>query len=218
MNSETISEPFVIVTHRRRSIKERRQDNNSLTHSIRFPSSSSSNTNNKRFISLISQNSTPHSIVRNNLSNNKSISSSIKKHEIKGSIPSESVHSSFLPSEEVSTSSSTNTNSNHEQPLEKQQLSPHLSSHSSSSSLSSLLKRQSKPPPVVFLNKSIDIELNDVSFGFDLDSTTLSKALDDNNNNNNNQPSPPPTTTTTELHIDTTDPSTISIGRNYAIK
>lgn len=72
-----------------------------------------------------------------------------------------------------------------DQSLEKQQTSPRLSSHSSSSSLSSLLKRQSKAPPVVFLNKSVDIELNDVSFGFDLDSTTLDKSSDEINNNNN---------------------------------
>jgi hypothetical protein len=55
-----------------------------------------------------------------------------------------------------------------------EQSSPRLSSHSSSSSLSSLLKRQSKAPPVVFLNKSIDIELNDVSFGFDLENPPIS--------------------------------------------
>ena len=180
-----------------------------MTRSIRFPSTlppSSSSANDKRFISLMSQNKTAHSIVRKNLSSNKSISSSIDKDETKNLIPSEHVYPSFLPTEEIS-SSAANTNSNHEQPIAKQQ----LSSHSSSSSLSSLLKRQSKPPPVVFLNKSIDIELNDVSFGFDLDSITLSKASDDDNNNiNNNDQSP---LTTIELNIDTTEPSTSPSAR-----
>ena len=77
-----------------------------------------------------------------------------------------------VPSQSIPPSTSSIVNPTTEPTSEKAQTSPRLSSHSSSSSLSSLLKRQGKPPPVVFLNKSIDVELNDVSFGFDLDLPT----------------------------------------------
>lgn len=77
-----------------------------------------------------------------------------------------------VPSQSIPPSTPSVVNPNTEPTSEKAQTSPRLSSHSSSSSLSSLLKRQGKPPPVVFLNKSIDVELNDVSFGFDLDLPT----------------------------------------------
>jgi hypothetical protein len=173
LNSEIISEPFVTVTHRRRSIKERRQDNhNTVSRSSRIPpppSSSSSNTNYKRRIPSTLQNGT----IRPKIPN-KPTNSSIKKEE--------NIYTS-IPSESASPPTSSIVNPIPEQPSEKQQSSTRLSSHSSSSSLSSLLKKQSKPPPVVFLNKSLDIELNDVSFGFDLDSITLNKTSDDDLNN-----------------------------------
>jgi hypothetical protein len=181
LNSEIISEPFVTVTHRRRPVKERRQDNYSSSRSARFPppSSSSSTTNDKRRIPSTAQNGIIRpTTTRNILSNTKPIKSPVIKEEKTNSRPPESTRSPSSPSVEPS---STTVNPINEQILEKQQSSPRLSSHSSSSSLSSLLKRTPKPPPVVFLNKSIDIELNDVSFGFDLDSTTLSKSPDDIN-------------------------------------
>jgi hypothetical protein len=172
LNSEIISEPFVTVTHRRRLIKERRQDNNLVSRSSHFPPppSSSSNKNDKHRVPSTLKNGN----IRPTL-HNKSKNSSIKKEENNNSIPSESIPP---PS-----SSSSIVNPINDQSLEKQQSSTRLSSHSSSSSLSSLLKRQSKLPPVVFLNKSIDIELNDVSFGFDLDSIPLNQSSDDINNN-----------------------------------
>ncbi|CAF3485326.1 unnamed protein product [Rotaria sordida] len=200
LNSEIISEPFVTVKNRRRLIKERRQDNNLLTRSTHFlPPSTSSKTYDKRRISSTTKNGIIRPILRNNLPNTKVNIASITKEEINNRISSEPVRS-VPPLSDEQLSSTSIVNSTNEQNIEKQQISPRLSSHSSSSSLSSLLKRQSKPPPVVFLNKSIDIELNDVSFGFELDSTTLTKSSDDNNIDTNNQLS---IITTTEPDIDT---------------
>jgi hypothetical protein len=151
-NSEIISEPFVTVTHRRRSIKERRQDiqnnnnnnNNSSSRTSRFPD--------KRHYQPIQ-----NGIVRPTISNIKpSISTTTTKEEPTTITSPPSI-------------SQTSTSVSNQVP---EQSSPRLSSQSSSSSLSSSLKRQSKAPPVVFLNKSIDVELNDVSFGFDVDNST----------------------------------------------
>jgi hypothetical protein len=180
LNSEIISEPFVTVTHRRRIVKERRQDNNNpISRSSRVPppssSSSTSNTNDKRRVPSTLQNGNVRSTIHQKYTN-----SSVTKEENTNPISSEPVPPPPPPSSIV--------NPVNDQSLEKQQSSPRLSSHSSSSSLSSLLKRQSKAPPVVFMNKSIDVELNDVSFGFDLDSidsTTLNNLSDEINNNNN---------------------------------
>jgi hypothetical protein len=178
LTNEIVSEPFVTVTHRRRLVKERRQDNPPVSRSPRFPppppqtSSSLSNTNDKRRVPSTSQNG----VVRPTIPNKSDSSPIIKEENHQNNhnpIPLESMPPS-------SSSSSSIVNPVTEQSLEKQQSSPRLSSHSSSSSLSSLLKRQNKPP-VVFLNKSIDIELNDVSFGFDLDSNTLDQTSADIN-------------------------------------
>ncbi|CAF1007234.1 unnamed protein product [Adineta steineri] len=217
LNSEIISEPFVTVTHRRRLTKERRQDNNSTLRSSRIPpppSSSSSNINDKRRILPTSHNGIQRPIIRNHFSNNKPVNSSIpvedntskQNNNNNNSIHSESIsNQSSIQTEQSSSSIVVNPINDHS--IEKQQLSPRLSSHSSSSSLSSLIKRQSKPPPVVFLNKSIDIELNDVSFGFDLDTTTLNKSSDEiNDNNNNNNKS-----LTNENDLESINPSVESI-------
>ncbi|CAF4083051.1 unnamed protein product [Rotaria magnacalcarata] len=194
LNSEIISEPFVTVKNRRRLIKERRQDNNVSTRAtLFFPSSTSSKTNEKRRIPSSMNNGFARPIAGNNLSNNKPNISPIKKEEVNNQIPSKPVRNVPLPSEEPS-SSSPNVNSTTEK-------SQQLSSRSSSSSLSSLLKRQSKQPPVIFLNKSIDIELNDVSFGFEIDSATLNKSSDEDNNNQ---------ATTTEVDVNATNTSTSS--------
>lgn len=118
-----------------------------------------SNVNEKRRMTSTGQNNHARSIPLN-----KSITSPVTKEEQDQNnhpVPSQSIPPSTLTSSVV--------NPITEPISEKAQVSPRLSSHSSSSSLSSLLKRQGKPPPVVFLNKSIDVELNDVSFGFDLD-------------------------------------------------
>ncbi|CAF3563913.1 unnamed protein product [Adineta steineri] len=216
LNSEIISEPFVTVTHRRRLTKDRRQDNNSTLRSSRIPpppSSSSSNINDKRRILPTSHNGIQRPIIRNHFSNNKPVNSSIpveentsKQNNNNNSTHSESIsNQSSIQAEQSSSSTVVNPINDHS--IEKQQLSPRLSSHSSSSSLSSLIKRQSKPPPVVFLNKSIDIELNDVSFGFDLDTTTLNKSSDEiNDNNNNNNKS-----LTNENDLESINPSVESI-------
>ncbi|CAM4897640.1 unnamed protein product [Rotaria socialis] len=191
LNSEIISEPFVTVKNRRRLIKERRQDNNVSARATHFlPSSTSVKTNEKRRIPSSMKNGFTRPIAGNNLSNNKPNISPIKKEEVNNQIPSEPVRNVPLRSEEPS-SSSPNVNSTTEKPQQ-------LSSRSSSSSLSSLLKRQSKQPPVIFLNKSIDIELNDVSFGFDIDSTTLNKSSDEDNNNQ---------AITTKVDVDATNTS-----------
>ncbi|CAF3030790.1 unnamed protein product [Rotaria sp. Silwood2] len=84
-----------------------------------------------------------------------------------------------------------------------EQSSPRLSSHSSSSSLPSLIKRQSKPPPVVFLNKSIDIELNDVSFGFDVENPTSDKPL---------TPTPSPVPIEKEIEIESNTLSSLQLN------
>ncbi|CAF2735418.1 unnamed protein product [Rotaria sp. Silwood2] len=201
LNSEIISEPFVTVKNRRRLIKERRQDNNLLTRSTHFlPPSTSSKTHDKRRILSTTKNGIIRPIIRNNLPNAKFNSSSITKEEITNNrISSEPIRPVPPPPSDEPLPSSSIVNSTNEQTIEKQQISPRLSSHSSSSSLSSLLKRQSKLPPVIFLNKSNDIELNDVSFGFELDSTTLNKSSDDTNTNNQ------PLSTTTEPDIDTSN-------------
>ncbi|CAF1531426.1 unnamed protein product, partial [Adineta steineri] len=217
LNSEIISEPFVTVTHRRRLTKERRQDNNSTLRSSRIPpppSSSSSNINDKRRILPTSHNGIQRPIIRNHFSNNRPVNSSIPVEENtskqnnnnNNSTHSESIsNQSSIQTEQSSSSTVVNPINDHS--IEKQQLSPRLSSHSSSSSLSSLIKRQSKPPPVVFLNKSIDIELNDVSFGFDLDTTALNKSSDEiNDNNNNNNKS-----LTNENDLESINPSVESI-------
>ncbi len=166
------------------------------------PSSSTSNTNDKRRVPSKLQNGN----IRRTM-HNKSNNSSITKEENTNSISLESVPAPPPPPPPLPPSSSI-VNPINDQSLEKQQSSPRLSSHSSSSSLSSSLKRQSKPPPVVFLNKSIDIELNDVSFGFDIDSTTLNKSLDDINDDNNNK------SLTIEEDIDITNTSSEPIQSN----
>ncbi|CAF3420665.1 unnamed protein product [Rotaria socialis] len=175
-NSEIISEPFVTVTHRRRIIKERRQDNNSLisSRSSRLPISS--NTNDKRRFQPSTQNGIARPNIRNSLSNIKPFISTTTKEEnkiVNSSSPPLSSQAVSQTSVQplTSTQPPTSSVSNHV----TEQSSPRLSSHSSSSSLPSLVKRQSKPPPVVFLNKSIDIELNDVSFGFDVENSTSDK-------------------------------------------
>jgi hypothetical protein len=96
-----------------------------------------------------------------------------------------------------------------------EQSSPRLSSQSSSSSLSSSLKRQSKAPPVVFLNKSIDIELNDVSFGFDVENSTAEEPPTPLS-----PPSPPQSTpldpsTEKEVNPLSSPPSSSSSRRSY---
>ena len=179
-NSEIVSEPFVTVTHRRRVIKERRQEPQPVPRFSRLPPPMSSNINVKRRIPSTTQNG----IGRSTTSNKSDHSSIIKEENDRkpNLIPSESTPPPPPPPPPPLSSSSSIVNPVIEQSLEKQQTSPHLSSHSSSSSLSSSLKRQAKIPPVVFLNKSIDIELNDVSFGFDLDSTTFDQPSPDSNN------------------------------------
>ncbi|CAF3831561.1 unnamed protein product [Rotaria sordida] len=190
LNSEIISEPFVTVTHRRRLTKERRQDNNSLlSKSSRLPLSSNINDKRRFQSSTSTQNGIIRSTIRNSLSNIKPFISTTKEehtNRISSSPPPSSqaisqtsVQPTSIPPPQSQppppppTSSSSSSISNHV----IEQSSPRLSSHSSSSSLPSLLKRQSKAPPVVFLNKSIDIELNDVSFGFDVENPITDKPL-----------------------------------------
>lgn len=206
MNSEFISEPFVTVKNRRRLPKERRQDNNLPTRSTNIPPlTTSSKLNDKKRIPSNTKNGFSRPITRNNTSTNKINPSSIAKEQVNNQIFAEPVRTVPPPSDESSNTTSA-VHSNPEQPVEKQQLSPRLSSHSSSSSLSSLLKRQGKPSAVVFVNKSIDVELKDVSFGFGLDSIPSNKSHgDDINNNIQNQ-----TETTTELDVDTGNISTSS--------
>lgn len=165
-NSEITSEPFVTVTHRRRPIKERRPDNtnnNNSFRTLRF-------TEKRRFQPPIQ-----NGMVRSTISTTKPSVSITTKEDDPDPTP---------PPPPVSQTTTTTSGSNHA----PEQLSPRLSSHSSSSSLSSLLKRQSKAPPVVFLNKSVDVELNDVSFGFDMDNPTSEKS-----------PTPPPVSSSEPL-------------------
>jgi hypothetical protein len=184
-NSEIISEPFVTVTHRRRSIKERRNNNSSSSsRTFHFPDK-------PRFQSI--QNGILRPTIQNSLSNIKPFVSTTTKDENTNITspparppPSSISQTSVLPSTSV-----------------PEQSSPRLSSHSSSSSLSSSLKRQSKAPPVVFLNKSIDIELNDVSFGFDIENPTSDKP-----------PTPPPAPTSEPLLEKEVNPSSSS-RRSY---
>jgi len=161
-NSEIVSEPFVTVTHRRRSIKERRQETNHT------------NTNHRtaRFSDKRRFQPTQNGLNRSTTSNSKSSIPITKEEDQTTSVslppPPPSAVSTEIPAAippiPLPPPSSSSIS---------EQTSPRLSSHSSSSSLSSLLKRQSKvAPPVVFLNKSIDIELNDVSFGFDMETST----------------------------------------------
>ncbi|CAF0945210.1 unnamed protein product [Rotaria sordida] len=189
LNSEIISEPFVTVTHRRRLTKERRQDNNSLlSKSSRLPLSSNINDKRRFQSSTSTQNGIIRSTIRNSLSNIKPFISTTKEehtNRISSSPPPSSqaisqtsVQPTSIPPPQSQPpppppTSSSSSMSNHV----IEQSSPRLSSHSSSSSLPSLLKRQSKAPPVVFLNKSIDIELNDVSFGFDVENPITDKPL-----------------------------------------
>ncbi|CAF1236964.1 unnamed protein product [Adineta ricciae] len=192
-NSEPISEPFVTVTHRRRLLKERRQDNNSSSiRSSGLPlqpvapsqfSSFSNNNSDKRRISCAKHNGTQRTAAQSNHSNNKSIntSTSIEENKNNNNIGNINAVLSEPASQQSPSLSSLTSNPVPESTSEKRQSSPRLSSQSSSSSLSSLIKRPSKPPPVVFLNKSAGVELNDVSFGFDLDSTSLNKSLDETN-------------------------------------
>ena len=136
--------------NRRRSTKERRQDNplQPGTRPSRYPPSS---TNDKRRFPVAPlQNGSTRPNIRPAPSTSKSFASNTTS-----ALPAAAAAALPLPS-----SLSTTT---------AEQSSPRLSSHSSSSSLSSLVKRQSKPPPVVFLNKSADVELDGVSFGFDVD-------------------------------------------------
>lgn len=156
-NSEIVSEPFVTVTHRRRIVKERRPEPNPIPRSTRFPPppppAAPAPANDKRRPPTKLPTESTRAVIREETPNTNSISPE------------------SIPPPAVPPSSSSSSN---DQPIEKQGNSPRLSSHSSSSSLSSLLKRQSKPaPPVVFLNKSIDVDLNDVSFGFDLDANLV---------------------------------------------
>ena len=153
-HSETAAEPFVTVKNRRRPLKERRPD----SHSFGF---SSALANDKRRFSSTSQFDNRSSSTRNHLSNATSMISSSAKVE----------------SDKISSSEPVSHPHQCESSSEKQPLSPRLSSHSSSSSLSSLLKRPSKPPPVVFLDKSMNVELDDVSFG-DIDPTVLNPSAD----------------------------------------
>jgi hypothetical protein len=167
VNSVIISEPFVTVKHRRRSMKERRQETyhtQSLTN--RFPVNQLSNSNEKRrFASTSDQHETKHSSVRTNVSTYKPNPSCVTKEELYSND-----EKNFKPLEIISSQLPTVLTQSQTGSIEQVQASPRLSSHSSTSSLSSLLKRPSKVPPVVFLNKSGNIELNDVSFGFDIDS------------------------------------------------
>lgn len=175
LNSDTIYEPFVTVTNRRRLPKERRQENNVPPRSARFVPPSKPN--DKRRVPSSIKNGFVRPAVFTNQSNNKPATSSVPKEEIHNRKSIEPVRSSAT---DEPSHSSTIVNSLNEQSIEKPQLSPRLSTHSSSSSSSSLLKRHTKPPPVVFLNRSNDIELNGVSFGFELDSTISDKSLDNN--------------------------------------
>ena len=157
-------------------MKERRQDQQPIPYPSRFPPPSS-NSSDKRRIPSTQQNG----MGRPTISTKSEQPSSIIKEE--NHQPENPRPPPPPPAESMPPSTTTsNINPITDQSLEKHQSSPRLSSHSSSSSLSSLLKRQAKPPAVVFLNKSIDFELKDVSFGFDLDSATLdpiSTDLDD---------------------------------------
>ncbi|CAF3340293.1 unnamed protein product [Rotaria sp. Silwood2] len=210
-NSEIISEPFVTVTHRRRLTKERRQDNNSLlSRSSRLPLSSNINDKRRFQSSTSTQNGIIRSTIRNSLSNIKPfISTTTVKEEntnrMSSSPPPSSVSSqtisqtSVQPTATPPAPASSSSVSNHV----IEQSSPRLSSHSSSSSLPSLIKRQSKPPPVVFLNKSIDIELNDVSFGFDVENPTSDKPL---------TPTPSPVPIEKEIEIESNTLSSLQLN------
>ena len=161
MNSNIALDPFVTVKNRRRLIKERRQDSNPIpTTTTRF-SGNSSNMNN----------------------HDRRRYPSIPKQEISRSSPRNSSIQMKTQTTSPTKEDSSNSNPIQEPVPEKTQSSPHLSSHSSTSSLTSLSKRQSKPPPVVFLNKSINVELDDVSFGFDIDSITVTRSSDEINPN-----------------------------------
>ncbi|CAF4617271.1 unnamed protein product, partial [Rotaria socialis] len=143
-NSEIISEPFVTVTHRRRIIKERRQDNNSLisSRSSRLPISS--NTNDKRRFQPSTQNGIARPNIRNSLSNIKPFISTTTKEEnkiVNSSSPPLSSQAVSQTSVQplTSTQPPTSSVSNHV----TEQSSPRLSSHSSSSSLPSNYPSQS---------------------------------------------------------------------------
>lgn len=151
------------VTHRRRPIKERRPENTTNNNSFRTQRFSEK----RRFQPPI-QNGIGRSTTK------PSVSIPTKDDDPLPPLPPPPP--TTVPSSSVSQTTTT-SGLNHA----AEQSSPRLSSHSSSSSLSSLLKRQSKTPAVVFLNKSVDIELNDVSFGFDVDHPTFEKS-----------PTPPP--------------------------
>lgn len=167
-NNETVSDPFVMVSHRRRIGKERRPEPNPVSRPTRYPPSV--NNNEKRRVTQRSSNESSRSTV-----SNTSSSSTIKEET-----PTSNSSAAPAPVPKPARISVPIANTTVDQPTEKVENSPRLSSHSSSSSLSSLLKRQSKPaPPVVFLNKSVDIDLNDVSFGFDLDTNPLEQPVDD---------------------------------------
>ncbi|CAF1048006.1 unnamed protein product [Adineta ricciae] len=167
--NEIASEPFVTVTHRRRLTKERRQDSNpSSSSSSRTSHLPSSSTNDKRrFMPQTTlQNGTARSKMRvNGPSNVKSSNSPSTIEETAPSAPQSVFQTSTVPP--ASSSAISNNVAD--------QLSPRLSSHSSSSSITSSLKRPSKPPPVVFFNKSEDVQLNGVSFGFDIENPLVDK-------------------------------------------
>ena len=136
-------------------MKERREETyHYVPQSTRYTVNSAFNNNDKRRISSTSQHDPLRSSPRNSLSNIKPTVTSMTKEKSPVPTPLEPV----FPAVPI--------------PAEKVPSPPRLSSHSSSSSLASLLKRQTKLPPVVFLNKSVHVELNDVSFGFDIDPIT----------------------------------------------
>ncbi|CAF0766941.1 unnamed protein product [Adineta ricciae] len=215
--SEIASEPFVTVTHRRRLTKERRQDSNpSSSSSSRTSHLPSSSTNDKRrFTPQTTQlNGTARSKIRvNGPSNVKSSNSPSTIEETTSSAPQSISQTSTVP-----TASSSAISNN-----VADQLSPRLSSHSSSSSITSLLKRQSKPPPVVFFNKSEDVQLNGVSFGFDIENPLVDKFVTETLSSSS---SLPPTPSSAPLSVvdkeqenpsstPPTDPKTSSSRHSY---
>jgi len=178
LNSVTLSEPFVTVKNRRRSMKERRIEttptsyvNTAATQPTRFPL----NNDKRRFVSttenetkrLSSRNSLPN--MKSNLPTGQNVVTSTATAVASATPPLPPPPQTVAAAAAVTTTTTTTTNPPVDSLIEKPQSSPRLSSQSSTSSLSSLLKRTSKAPAVVFLNKSANIELNDVSFGFDID-------------------------------------------------
>lgn len=121
--NENVVEPFFTVVHRRRSTKDRRNEQNSTRPTT--------NNVDKR----------KAKIVFNSTTRNNSISSK----------------NDFQPS-------------NNDQ-KDKTKFEPNSSSVGST-------KNNGKTAPVVFLNKSAEVQLNDVSFGFDLENSNESTSVD----------------------------------------